>query len=172
MAGVAAAADNDIGIIGVAPEAEIVGVRVLTWEGEEPVGEFAWLAAGIVYAANIESDIINISLGGWVDKNGYCDSENVCVTKKDVKELMKLLDRATRYAHKKGSVIIAAAGNDATDTDNNGKNYFLPAQSDKVIAVSATGPVTSITTLTPTWMFSPPIINAWRIHRRLRSAWW
>lgn len=157
VTGIAAAADNGIGIIGVAPEAEIVGVRVLNWEVrfEEidgvltpywvPVGTFADLAAGIVYAANIDSDIINISLGGWVDKNGYCDENGVCLSKKDTKELMKLLDRATRYAHKKGALVIAAAGNDATDTDSNGKNYFLPAQSDKVIAVSATGPVNWIT---------------------------
>ncbi|RME62096.1 MAG: peptidase S8/S53 subtilisin kexin sedolisin, partial [Caldilineae bacterium] len=31
VAGIAAAADNGVGIIGVAPEAEIVGVRVVTW---------------------------------------------------------------------------------------------------------------------------------------------
>ncbi|RLT45417.1 MAG: peptidase S8/S53 subtilisin kexin sedolisin [Chloroflexi bacterium] len=153
VAGVAAAADNGIGIIGVAPQAEIVGVRVLTWLpdanspiGYAPEGKFAWLAAGIVYAANIESDIINISLGGWLDKNGSCDADG-CISKKDAGELKKLLDRATRYAHKKGAVVIAAAGNDATDTDNNGKNYFLPAESDKVLAVSATGPVG--------WIFNP-----------------
>ncbi len=154
VAGIAAAADNADGIIGVAPQAELVGVRVLTWTpdasspiGYAPDGKFAWLAAGIVYAANIDSDVINISLGGWVDKNGYCDDEGVCITKKDAKELIKLMDRATRYAHKKGAVVVAAAGNDATDTDKNGKNYFLPAESDKVIAVSATGPVG--------WIFNP-----------------
>jgi len=104
------------------------------------------MAAGIVYAANIDSDVINISLGGWLDKNGYCD-EDGCISKKDAGELKKLLDRATRYAHKKGSVVIAAADNDGIDTDNNGKNYFLPAESDKVIAVSATGP--------SGWIFNP-----------------
>jgi len=154
VAGIAAAADNGIGIIGVAPAAEIVGVRVLTWKADatSPIGfasegKFAWLAAGIVYAANIDADIINISLGGWVDKNGYCDNDGVCVSKKDTKELIKLLDRATRYAHKKGALVIAAAGNNATDTDNNGKDYFLPAESDKVIGVSATGPIG--------WVFDP-----------------
>jgi lantibiotic leader peptide-processing serine protease len=124
-----------------------VGVRVLTWLpdanspiGYSPEGKFAWLAAGIVYAADIESDVINISLGGWLDKDGFCDGET-CYSKKDAGELKKLLDLATRYANKKGAVVIASAGNDATDTDHNGKNYFLPAESDKVIAVSATGPV-------------------------------
>jgi len=153
VAGVAAAADNGIGIIGVAPQAEIVGVRVLTWVSDpsSPIGyasegKFAWLAAGIVYAANIDADIINISLGGWLNKDGYCDDDG-CVSKKDAGELKKLLDRATRYANKQGAVVIAAAGNDGTDTDLNGKNYFLPAESDKVIAVSATGPVS--------WIFNP-----------------
>lgn len=146
VAGIAAAADNGIGIIGVAPAAEIVGVRVLTWLpdagsqiGYKSEGKFAWLAAGIVYAADIDADIINISLGGWLNKDGYCDDEG-CVSKKDAGELKKLLDRATRYAHKKGAVVIAAAGNDGTDTDHNGKDYFLPAESDKVLAISATGP--------------------------------
>ncbi len=153
VAGIAAAADNGIGIIGVAPQAEIVGVRVLTWlpDANSPIGyksegKFAWLAAGIVYAADIDADIINISLGGWLDKDGYCNDDG-CVSKKDAGELKKLLDRATKYAHKKGAVVIAAAGNDGTDTDHNGKNYFLPAESDKVIAVSATGP--------NGWIFNP-----------------
>lgn len=147
VAGVAAAMDNNLGIIGVAPEAEIVGVRVLRWIpdagatiGYRSEGKFSWLAAGIVYAADIESDVINISLAGWLDKNGFC-SGGECYTKKEAGELKKLLDRATRYAHKQGAVVIAAAGNNGLDTDQNGQRYVLPAESDKVIAVSATGPV-------------------------------
>lgn len=150
VAGIAAAADNGVGIIGVAPQAEIVGVRVLTWQpgnpDPKPVGMFSWLAAGIVYAANIESDVINISLGGWLDRNGSCDNTG-CVTAKDVQELVKLMDRATRYAHKKGALVVAAAGNDAINADADGKRVFLPAQSDKVVSVSATGPVG--------WIFNP-----------------
>ncbi len=143
VTGIIAAADNGFGIIGVAPEAEIVGVRVLTYMNGESVGMFSWLAAGIVYAANIDSDVINMSLGGWLNKDGTC-GDNVdeqCYTKKDANELKKLLDRATRYAHKQGAVMVAAAGNDGVDTDHNGKRYFLPAESDKVLAISATGPI-------------------------------
>jgi len=145
VAGVAAAADNGVGIIGVAPQAEIVGVRVVTWDTSggllQPVGEFAWLAAGIVYAANIESDVINISLGGWVDKAGQCDDDDECADAQDVQGLIKMLDRATKYARKKGAIVIAAAGNDGIDADHNGRSVFLPAESEEVIAVSATGPV-------------------------------
>lgn len=160
VAGIAAAADNGDGIIGVAPEAEIVGVRVLQWVSDpsSPIGyssegKFSWLAAGIVYAAKIDSDVINISLGGWVDKNGDCPkkSNDDCLTAKDVKKVRRLLDRATRYAHKKGSVVIAAAGNDGIDADANNQRYFLPAQSDKVISVSATGPIG--------WFFDPLAVD-------------
>lgn len=150
VAGIAAGADNGVGIIGVAPNAEIVGIRVLTWlpgsPDPVPYGLFSWLAAGIVYAANIESDVINVSLGGWLDRNGSCDNTG-CVTAKDVQELVKLMDRATRYAHKKGALVVAAAGNDAINGDADGKRVFLPAQSDKVVSVSATGPVG--------WIFNP-----------------
>ncbi len=60
VAGTAAAiADNNEGIAGVAPEAEIMAVRVLDGDGS---GSTAGIAAGIDYAANHGADVVNMSL--------------------------------------------------------------------------------------------------------------
>lgn len=136
MAGIIAAPDNGVGIIGVAPQAEIVAVKVLKADGS---GSFDALIAGIVYAANIDADVINMSLGAPVPKDGYCDASG-CVTKKEVKELVKLISRATKYAHKKGAVLVAAAGNDATNNKANNA-YYLPADAEDVLSISGTGPL-------------------------------
>ena len=61
VAGIIAAADNDWGVIGVAPHAEIVAVKVLSeYNGS---GAFSGINEGIVYAANNGADVINMSLG-------------------------------------------------------------------------------------------------------------
>jgi len=60
VAGTAAAiADNNAGIAGVAPEAEIMAVRVLDGDG---TGSTAGIAAGIGYAADHGANVINMSL--------------------------------------------------------------------------------------------------------------
>jgi len=50
VAGIVAAADNSFGVIGVAPKAQIVAVKVLSeYTGS---GSFSWINEGIVYAAD------------------------------------------------------------------------------------------------------------------------
>jgi lantibiotic leader peptide-processing serine protease len=57
-------------VIGVAPHAEIVAVKVLSeFTGS---GAFDWLINGIVYAADSGADVINMSLGGYLFKSGDC----------------------------------------------------------------------------------------------------
>jgi len=69
-AGIIAAADNEYGVIGVAPEATIIAVKVLNQTG---AGFFSWIINGIVYAATeADADVINMSLGGafpWIKSN-------------------------------------------------------------------------------------------------------
>ncbi|HSM58432.1 MAG TPA: S8 family serine peptidase [Candidatus Sulfomarinibacteraceae bacterium] len=62
-----AAADNAFGVIGVAPNAERVLVTVL---GDEGSGTFEDVIAGIVHAANVDADLINMSLGATLIKSG------------------------------------------------------------------------------------------------------
>jgi subtilisin family serine protease len=137
VAGTIAAADNAYGTIGVAPEAEIIMVKVLS--SLTGSGTFEGVIAGIVYAANIDADIINMSLGARIKKSGDCDPD--CYTAKEAAELLVALGRATTYAYQQGTTVIAAAGNDGEDIDHNADAVFVPAQSPHVIAVAATGPL-------------------------------
>lgn len=141
VAGIVAAADGGGDIIGVAPKAEIVAVKVLSeFTGS---GDFSWINEGIVYAANNGANVINMSLGATVSKNGFYIDENDELQKVPaiyVQELILAQQRAVDYAYKKGVVIVCSAGNGASNYDGNGALIKLPAELNNVIAVSATAP--------------------------------
>lgn len=61
VAGIVAARDNDGGTIGVAPEADLYAVKVLSDSGQ---GTFEAIIAGINWAVAKKVDVINMSLGG------------------------------------------------------------------------------------------------------------
>jgi thermitase len=109
VAGVIAAnANNGIGIAGVAPNAQIMPLRVLDAQG---LGNYSNIASAIVYAADNGANIINLSLAG---------SNN-----------SSILQQAVAYAIAHGVVVIAAAGN------FNSPNTFYPAAYPSVIAVGS-----------------------------------
>lgn len=141
VAGIIAAADNSWGVIGVAPYAEIVAVKVLSeYSGS---GAFSWINQGIVYAANNGADVINMSLGGTLNKNGfYIDDEGIHqrIAPPVVQQAIHAQQRAVNYAWKKGAVIVSSAGNDASNFDGDGPVIKLPGGLNNVITVSATGP--------------------------------
>ena len=62
VAGTIAATDQNGGILGVAPEAKLLIVKVLG--GENGSGKYEWIIDGINYAAEQKVDIISMSLGG------------------------------------------------------------------------------------------------------------
>lgn len=143
VAGTIAAADNGRGGIGVAPDAEIVGVKVLS--SVTGGGSFAGIIQGIVYAADIDAQVINMSLGvpGGLPIGGS-----------DVAELVVATQRAVNYARQRGSLVIAAAGNDGIDFDHAQGRFCdsagdcttlnlraFPAGLSNVMAVSSTAPV-------------------------------
>jgi lantibiotic leader peptide-processing serine protease len=135
VAGIVAARDNNSGTIGIAPQATIIGVKVL----QNGTGSFEDVIEGILYAANpsatagkegcARADVINMSLGATF------------IPAKEDKELLKALDRATKYADQQGVTVIASTGNDAVNLDEEKKAVTIPAQSARVLAVSATGPL-------------------------------
>ncbi|MFC4075689.1 S8 family peptidase [Salinithrix halophila] len=109
-AGIAAAATNNrIGIAGMAPNASIYAVRVLDNNGS---GTLANVASGISHAADNGAQVISLSLGA---SSGGASLEN-----------------AVNYAWNKGSVVVAAAGNNGTSWPN------YPAYYNNAIAVAAT----------------------------------
>jgi len=130
VAGVIAAAQTnpdpnfDPGIIGVAPMAELVAVKVLSEKTE--TGLPSYLIQGIMWAADHEADVINMSLAGYLpSRNG------------ETGEQLHALQRAINYAYQKGATIVAAAGNSRIDADRDKNNVIFPAQLAHVIAVSA-----------------------------------
>lgn len=137
VAGTIAAADNGFGTIGVAPEAELVLVKVLSDEGS---GSFEDVMEGIIHAADVDADIMNMSLGALLLKSGFCDEEG-CVTAREVQDLRTAMERVIRYAIQKGTLVVASAGNDALDFDHVGPLITLPGSAAGVVTVSATAPV-------------------------------
>ncbi|MCJ7431844.1 S8 family serine peptidase [Candidatus Bathyarchaeota archaeon] len=108
-AGVIAAIVNDnIGMAGLSQ------VRVMAEKGLDAggSGRLSDLVSAIIHAVDQGADIISCSWGSYVEST--------------------LLHEAVRYAYDHGVLVVAAAGNDATDV----KHY--PAAYDEVFAVTAT----------------------------------
>ncbi|MEH2068165.1 MAG: S8 family peptidase [Nostoc sp.] len=108
---IAQATNNKYGVAGIAYEASLMPLKVLNSYGG---GTVADIAEAIKFAAEKGANVINMSLGGGGES--------------------KLMKDAIDYAHRKGVVIVAAAGNESA----NGASY--PARYPHVIGVSAIGP--------------------------------
>jgi lantibiotic leader peptide-processing serine protease len=138
VAGTIAAAQNDFGVIGVAPEAELVLVKVL---GDAGSGTFEWVMAGIIHAADVDADVINMSLGAAIPRRGYEASTGEWVGANDVAALLTAIGRTTNYAYQNGTTIITSAGNSALNLNHTADLVVVPAMSPHVIAISATAPI-------------------------------
>ena len=108
---IAQSTNNSYGVAGIAYEASLMPLKVLSDYGG---GTVADIAEAIKFAADNGADVINMSLGGGGESH--------------------LMKSAIEYAHNKGVVIIAAAGNE----NQNSASY--PARYPHVIGVSALGP--------------------------------
>jgi lantibiotic leader peptide-processing serine protease len=140
VAGTVAAADNGIGIIGVAPLSKLLLVKVLSDGGS---GAFSWMLQGILYATAQGADVINMSLGAYLPRNGKFLNEDGSVSNetKAVQELIVAITRVTNFAVQNGVTIIAAAGNDAINGDKDGSGIHIPSGVPSVISISATAPI-------------------------------
>ncbi|MFC3577172.1 type VII secretion-associated serine protease mycosin [Streptomyces yaanensis] len=126
MAGIIAGHGHGIGnadgVMGIAPEAKILPVRVIL-EDDDPARTKARntrgnaLAEGIRWAADQGADVINLSLG---DDSNSAHPEAA-------------EDEAVQYALKKGAVVVASAGNGG----EKGDHISYPAAYPGVIAATA-----------------------------------
>jgi subtilisin family serine protease len=138
VAGIVAAADNAFGVIGVAPEAQIMAVQVLSQV--DGSGDTSWILSGIYYAADNGADIINMSLGTPpLNINGGC-LPGGCYTAQDVIDMGLAYSQAALYARSRGTTVIASMGNAAFDFDANPEFVHLPSDALGIITVSALGP--------------------------------
>lgn len=108
VAGIIAAVDNEIGVVGVAPGASLYGVKVLDRTGS---GYISHVIAGLEWAVANGMDIVNMSLG--------------------LNEDVQAFEEACDAAAAAGVLLVAAAGNDGGAVD-------YPAAYTSVTAVAAT----------------------------------
>ena len=108
IAGIIAAENNDIGIIGLAPDIRLLNVKVADDRGRCDVLN---LVKGIIWSVDNGANVINISI--------------------EIKESSQDLEEAVNYAWNHGAVVIAAAGNSGSQTP------VYPASYENCIAVTA-----------------------------------
>lgn len=127
VAGTIAAADNAFGTIGVAPQANLLMVKVLS--EQLGFGLTEWIVEGIIWATDNGADVINMSLGGGpFDRTDPANNDYV-----------QLYNRALTYARNHGVLVFASAGNDAFDFAANPTYSVMPAGGVGVVAVASTG---------------------------------
>jgi len=115
VAGIIGAADNDAGIVGVAPEADLYAYKVFDSSGN---GNYSDIIAALDRAIADGIDVVNLSIGSQQDPG-------------------QAFQDACNNAAAAGLLLVAAAGNFGT-FDGNGDNIAYPAQYSSVLAVGAT----------------------------------
>jgi serine protease len=111
---IAEATNNRYGLTGLAFAARIMPVRVLDSQGE---GEASTIAEGVYFAVRHGAQVINLSL-----------EFSPGVTASDIPELIQALN----YAHRRGVLVVAAAGNEGHTA------LAYPARAPNVVSVGAT----------------------------------
>ncbi|MFB6468515.1 S8 family peptidase [Cytobacillus sp. Hz8] len=113
VAGTIAASHNGRGVVGVAPEANLLILKVLDKNGS---GQYEWIINGINYAIEQKADIISMSLGGPID----------------VPELHEAIQNAVNHQ----ILVVCAAGNEG-DGQESSDEYAYPGSYNEVISVGA-----------------------------------
>ena len=160
---IAAEADNSIGVVGVAPEATIVPIKVLDDTGN---GTTATVMCGVDYVTGLNTDadpandvqVVNMSLGD-TGTAGACDDGS--------------LRQSVCTSVAAGIAYVVAAGNSTTDAAT-----FYPANYAEVIAVSAitdldglSGGLAGCCADHPLLRRSPGLLQQLRVRGGRDSAW-
>jgi len=104
--------DNGVGSVGIAPNAIIMPIKVLD---SENFGALDQINGGIVFAVNRGAKVINMSLASR-------------------EKSLVLLEDALNFAATHDVLVVAAVGNEASNTP------MYPAWYDQTMAISATNP--------------------------------
>lgn len=123
VAGIAAGCNNNVGIVGVAPDAKILSAKIFDKDGRNTsTAEFAALE----WLANEGADVINMSYGGFIPNDIPAGAEY----ERKYKKFMDELEAA-------GIVLVAASGNGQSNVPITWDTVAWPARFDSVIAVGA-----------------------------------
>lgn len=109
VAGIICAQNNEIGMVGVAPESKVIPVKVLDGKGN---GDLATVAEGIRWAVDNGADIISMSLGS--------------------PRPLQNIRKAIQYAESKGIPTFVAAGNMGIS-----KEILYPANYPETISIGS-----------------------------------
>ncbi|MBM7632828.1 S8 family peptidase [Geomicrobium sediminis] len=109
VAGTIAALDNDTGVVGVSPDADLYAVKVL---GSDGSGNISSIAQGLQWAGENGMDVANMSLGSPLPS--------------------PTLEQAVDEATDRGVLVVAASGNSGASS------LSYPAAYDNAMAVGAT----------------------------------
>src|SRR5712664_1792273 len=137
-------------LVGVAPQAKILNIKVLRNIAASPgqlasigvpdtpfnrcrfrggSGFFSWVLEGMVVATLEGADVISMSLGGFVPRNFHGGAGAA---------IASAFNRVSNFATSHGAIVFAAAGNSALNLDRIQSFIELPGQASGVIPVIAT----------------------------------
>jgi len=137
----ATVSSNALAAAGVTSGVTLIPVKVLGLTNTPPTpaspgtctggsGSFGAVLSGVLYAADIDADVANMSLGG-----GFAKAANG--------RFVGLINKTFNYAASQGTVVVVAAGNSAWDLDHDGNSYITYCNTPNTVCVSATGPTSS-----------------------------
>ena len=162
VAGTVAAAENGFGVVGVAPDVDLVNLRAGQDSG------FFFLQPSLdalTYAGDNGIDVVNMSF--YVDPWLYNCGHNPADTpeaQQEQRTIVTAMNRALDYAHNRGVTLISAMGNEHTDLGNplpdvaspdypldtayertidNADCLSMPSEGNHVLNVAAIGPSTT-----------------------------
>ena len=116
---------NNIGTAGTVPNVTLVAVKVLNASGS---GSFADLISAIYYATNVHVQVINMSLGALIRREG-----------REAAQLTRLLNKAINYAHAHDVLVVSAAGNSNIDLQHDANYISIPCEAGVQMCISSTG---------------------------------
>jgi subtilisin family serine protease len=111
---------------GVTSRTTLMAVKVLGADGSGTVGD---ILRGLLWAADHGANVANMSLGAAFAKSSAGGGQ-----------LVGLMNRVVTYAESRGVLIVASAGNEATDLDHDGNAYEAFCSAPQVMCVAAVGP--------------------------------
>ncbi|MCO1582601.1 S8 family serine peptidase [Crossiella sp. SN42] len=126
VAGIIAAAKNGKGVVGVAPGVRVASVKVM-----EPTGYMYAenVVCGLMWSAERGFRVTNHSY--YVDPWMFNHTTNP-----DQDAVIEAVRRAVDHAHSKGTLTVAAAGNNSTNLDQE-QGLFLPGDLPNAVSVTA-----------------------------------